>query len=214
MRIGSPLATLCMGCTVTAALLPALAPSAAAATATTPPPIPPATLVPSASQLPGFAHAKFTIHATTSIDFYVEEFTEDSRLQEVAESSELQRLGFEEASEEYFTAPGREGVAEAVVLNSPASAISEFTTSLRSDHASFEKRGLVQAPVPGLPGAVALGDFVGGRRGATDNVLFTSGRCFLLVADRLPHASNRAQGARAPVAAAKALAVSAKSACA
>jgi hypothetical protein len=185
-------------------------PSPALATA----PIAPALLVATRHELPGFAGAKTGLYWTTSPGLYVKEYTQDTPAEATTQRSGLIRMGFEEGVQGTFSAPNREAVSEAIVFRSEHAAREEVKVALAEDLAAFEKSGLKRSSVPGLPGAVALGDFQAGRRGATDNVLFSAGRCFLSVGDRVVNATTRAQGASAPVAAAETLSKRVKQTCA
>lgn len=177
-------------------------------------PIAPGLLVVTRHELPGFAGAKTSLNWTTSPSLYVKEYTQDTPAEAMAQLSGLVRMGFEEGVQGTFSAPHREAVSEAIVFLSEHAAREEVKVALAEDLAAFEKSGLKRSPVPGIPGAVALGDFQAGQRGATDNVLLSTGRCFLSVGDRVLNASTRAQGARAPVAAAEALSKRVKQTCA
>lgn len=168
-------------------------------------PIAPALLVATDHELPGFAGAKTGLYWTTSPSVYVKEYTQDTPAEATAELSGLIRLGFEEGVLRTFSAPHREAVSEAIVFPSRHAATEDLRVAIAEGLADYEKKGLKRSPVPGIPGAVALGDFTVGKRGATDNVFFSTGRCLLVVGDRVTNASTRAQAARAPVAAAKAL---------
>ncbi len=177
-------------------------------------PIAPRLLVARTHDLPGFAGARTGLESTTSPNVYVKEYTQDTPAEATAQLSGLIRMGFQEGVQGTFSAPHREAVSEAIVFRSAQAAGEEVKAAVAEDLAAFEKSGLKRSPVPGLPGAVALGDFHAGHRGATDNVLFSSGRCFLSVSDRVLNATTRAQAAIAPVAAAKALSNRVKHTCA
>jgi hypothetical protein len=61
---------------------------------------------------------------------------------------------------------------------------------------------------------VFVDQFTPGKRGATGNVLFSTGRCFFVVGDLVHDARTSAQGTKAPIAGATALYKRTKHVCA
>jgi hypothetical protein len=177
-------------------------------------PIAPAVLVATTHDLPGFAGAKTFLYTTTSASVFVHEFTQDTPAEAEVQLVGLTRMGFVEGVQRRFTAPHRESISEAIMFESTQGAQEQLKLAVAEDLLAYEKRGLKQSSVPNLPGAVALGNFLKGHRGASDNVLFATGRCFLLEGDSVRNAAMRAQAESAPVAAAKALNKRLKQTCA
>ncbi len=189
MRCKAAPLLIAVGCTVVFA-------SSAAAAA----PIRPGLLVLGRRELPGFSGAKVSRNWTTSPSVYVNEDTLDTPPQAGAQLAALIRMGFTEAVQATFTARHREGVSEAIVFGSLSGAQAGLQAAVAEARATYEQAGLEQSAVPGIPGAVELGDFQEGQPGATSTVFFASGRCLLSVGDRVVNASTRAQGERAPLA--------------
>jgi hypothetical protein len=164
--------------------------------------------------LPGFAGAKSQLLWTTSAEVFVRRFTEDTPAEAAAEIPMLMHAGFQEGVEESFHATGREGVSEALVFDSAQAAKDQLVTQVAEDLKVYEKAGLRRFGDPGIPGSAGLGNFTPGKRGATGNVLFSTGRCFFVVGDLVHDARTSAQGAKAPIAGATTLYKRTKHVCA
>jgi Domain of unknown function (DUF6531) len=108
----------------------------------------------------------------------------------------------------------REGVSEALVFSSAQGAKDQLVTSVAEALKEYEKVSLRRFVDPGIPGSAGLGNFTPGKRGATGNVFFSTGRCFFVVGDLVRDARTSAQGAKAPIAGATALYKRVKHACA
>lgn len=178
------------------------------------PPIAPAQLVARPKDLPGFARAKSKLRWTTSAEVFVDRFTEDTPVEAAAEIPMLVHAGFQEGVEESFRAAGREGVSEALVFSSTQGAKDQLVTSVAEALKEYEKASLRRFVDPGIPGSTGLGNFTPGKRGATGNVFFSTGRCFFVIGDLVHDARTSAQGAKAPIAGATALYRRAKHVCA
>jgi hypothetical protein len=166
--------------------------------------IAPALLVVRPRDLPGFAGAKGRLYSTTSA-FELAHEGENSSSEAESEAAYLTREGFREGVEESFHQADREGVSEALVFDSARAAKHQLITSVAQDLREYEKASLKRFVAAGVPGSVGLGNFNPGKRGATGNVLFSTGRCFFLVGDLVHDAITSAQGTKAPIAGAKAL---------
>lgn len=175
-------------------------------------PIQPATLLLHARSIDGFSGAKTTAAFAASPQQWTQ-IKEDSAAEAEAEVNVLTARGFEVGVFERFQAPKREAVYSAMVFATAHSAAAEVAADLAEDLGRFERPGLKRAPVPGIPGAFVLGQYQKGHRGATGNVLFSTGRCLFVVADAVREASSRAQGSRGPMAAAKVMYARAKALC-
>jgi hypothetical protein len=174
--------------------------------------IAPAQLVAHVRDLPGFAGARETRQHTTSPFAWAHETSPGTWTEAQLEATNLQALGFEEGAEAFFTgrAPEvrglhREAVSQAVVFATAAAAQSEVMTSVQGALRLFPRAGLLQGADPAIPGAVTLGSFRGGHRGGSDNVFFSTGRCFFVIGNAVHAARTRAAADRAPLVAALAL---------
>ncbi len=174
--------------------------SAAAAAAL----IHPASLVPTAA-MTGFTPSG-AMQTSTSAQAWAQTSGESD---EVAhETARLTSAGFREGvGQHYKGSASAAGLSLALVFNTPEGAKKEVTHYLQVDpryglHLEGEK-------VPAIPGAIVVGE------GPAGNVLFTTGRCFLLVGDELgAPSSSPAQVNAVPIAAATYLYQHVKSLCA
>ena len=190
------------------ALLPLVCAAVAApAKAEAPPVILPSALMLSARDVPGFAHSKRETAWSTSALAWARE-NSGSRSQAAQEAAALLRHGFQEAVLTYLR--GRresrglfqEAVAEARVFATAAGAEQELANSVAGAVKAWPAAGLRQSTIAAIPGSHTLGAFVAGQRGATENVMFASARCFFVIGDSIHGARTRAQAERAPVTAA------------
>jgi hypothetical protein len=174
--------------------------SAAAAAAL----IPPASLVPTGA-MQGFSPSG-AMQTATSAQAWAQDSGESD---EVAhETARLTSAGFREGvGQHYKGTASAAALSLALVFNSPEGAKKEVTHYLQVDpryglHLEGEK-------VAAIPGAMVVGE------GPAGNVLFTTGRCFLLVGDELGAPSSSPSQVNAiPIAAATVLYSRVKSLCA
>jgi hypothetical protein len=174
--------------------------SAAAAAAL----IPPASLVPT-SAMQGFTPSG-AMQTSTSAQTWAQTSGESD---EVAhETTRLTSAGFREGvGQHYKGSASAAALSLALVFNTPEGAKKEVTHYLQVDpryglHLEGEK-------VPAIPGAIVVGE------GPAGNVLFTTGRCFVLIGDELGSpSSSPAQVNAVPIAAATAMYSRVKSLCA
>jgi hypothetical protein len=136
---------------------------------------------------------------TTSAEVFVDRFSEDTPAEAAAEMPMLVHAGFREGVEESFHAARGEGVSEALVFSSAQGAKDQLVTSLADALKEYEKASLRRFVDPGIPGSAGLENFTPGKRGATGNVFFSTGRCFFVVGDLVRDARTSAQGAKAPI---------------
>jgi hypothetical protein len=169
-------------------------------------------LVARVRDLPGFAGARATLEHTTSPFTWAHNTNPGTWTEAQVEATNLQSLRFEEGAEAFFTGSApeahglhREAISQGVVFATAAAAQSELRTSVEGALKIFSRKGLLQGADPAIPGAVNLGNFTSGHRGGSDNVFFSTGRCFFVVGDSVHNTTSRAQADRAPVAGALAL---------
>ena len=123
------------------------------------------------------------------------------------EAARLTSAGLREGVGQHYTGTaGAAALSLALVFNSPEGAKKEVTHYLQVDpryglHLESEK-------VAAIPGAIVVGE------GPAGNVLFTTGRCFVLVGDKLGASFTPSQVNAVPIAAATALYNRVKSLCA
>jgi hypothetical protein len=123
------------------------------------------------------------------------------------EAARLTSAGFREGvGQHYKGTAGSAGLSLALVFNTPEGAKKEVTHYLQVD----PRYGLhlESVKVAAIPGSIVVGE------GPAGNVLFTTGRCFVLVGDELSPSSTPAQVNAVPIAAATALYNRVKSLCA
>jgi hypothetical protein len=162
-------------------------------------PIPPALLVVHPQDLPGFFGAKSTLSSAMSALLYAQQSGDTPQEAEV-EVTHLQSEGFYEGVSEILAKAQNEAVSNALVFDSAQSAKHELIANLSEDLKSHAKDGLKRFHVPAIPGSVGLDQLQNGKPGAAGNVLFVTGRCFLLVGDVVRDALSRRQGIKAPIA--------------
>jgi hypothetical protein len=164
----------------------------------------PASLVPTAA-MQGFT-ASGAMQTATSAQAWAQDSGESD---EVAhETTRLTGEGFREGvGQHYKGTAGAAALSLALVFNTPEGAKKEVTHYLQvNPRYGLHLEG---TKVPAIPGAVVVGE------GPAGNVLFTTGRCFLLVGDQLGSPSSTPEQANAlPIAAATALYNQVKSLCA
>jgi hypothetical protein len=156
-----------------------------------------------ASDLPGFSRGKTSYLATALPRRWAE--GEGTAAEAKREYAYLIREGFVEGVAETILAKGREAVGEALVFETSSAAQTTIKRASTELSKPVHKESLVRFGVPGIPGSLGFGFHTPKERGAASNVMFATGRCFVLVADRVVDARTLAQANRAPVAAAKTL---------
>ena len=158
--------------------------------------IPTASLVPPAGAMQGFSPTG-AAQTATSPQGWAQSSSESD---EVAhEAARLTSAGFREGVGQHYTGTASAAALSlALVFNAPEGARKEVTHYLQVDpryglHLEGEK-------VAAIPGSIIVGE------GPAGNVLFTTGRCFLLVGDKLgAPSSSPSQVNAVPIAAASAL---------
>jgi hypothetical protein len=99
-----------------------------------------------------------------------------------ADRRRVEREGFREAvQQQTATGNGGGGLDFVLELGSATAAREEQAAQLDEDIAA-QHVPITRFAVPGVPGASAIAA-AGGKQGSTANVLFTEGRCLLLVGD-------------------------------
>ncbi len=94
----------------------------------------------------------------------------------------LTREGFQEGVREAFQSGPGEAISVGIVFRSPRGARDYFSPEVNPKRLRNEGLELEHATVAAVPGAIVTG---GGQNG---NVLFTTGRCFVLVGNHVPEA--------------------------
>jgi hypothetical protein len=98
-----------------------------------------------------------------------------------ADGQRVKAEGFRGALEQATaTSTGGTGLDFVLEVASAAAARTEQAVELREDIAEQGHYGVTRFTVPGIPGSVGIGA-TGGKKGSAANVLFTEGRCLLLV---------------------------------
>jgi hypothetical protein len=166
--------------------------------------IAPAALVAHQQDLPGFAGAKSWLDSTTSASVFARDL-DDSWSEAESEAAYLRHEGFREGVEEGFHSARREGVSVAFVFGSPRAAEHELVSSTAQDVKEFDKLTLQRFTVRGVPGSVGLGSFLQRKHAVVADVLFSTGRCFLVIGSFVRNARSSAQGTSAPIAGAQTL---------
>jgi hypothetical protein len=155
------------------------------------------------SDLPGFKGGKGHYFATASATRWAE--GEETAAEAEKEHAYLVSEGFIEGVASTVIAKGRESVGETLVFNTSSAAQTTLAHAATEIAKPDGKESLARFRVVGIPGSVGLGFYTPKQRGTASNILFATGRCFVLVADRVVHARTLSQANRAPVTAAKRL---------
>jgi hypothetical protein len=156
-----------------------------------------------ASDLPGFNGGKVSYLATALPRRWAE--GEETAAEAKQEYAYLIRERFVEGVAETILAKRREAVGEALVFETSSAARTTLKRASTELSKPVHNESLVRFGIPGIPGSLGFGFYTPKQRGAASNVMFATGRCFALVADRVVNARTLAQANRAPVAAAKTL---------
>jgi hypothetical protein len=174
-------------------------------------PLAPADLAVTARELPGFAHARRFLEATTSAFAWAHSgvggtwtsYQEEVPLLEASGFQEGVQAGFTGRRREHGRRP-REAASQVALFASDAAAQreSERSIGVLSSEVGAE---LIHFAVPGIPGATGIGSFSAREHSGVGNVLFRTGRCAIAVGDALRWAGSAAQVDRAPIAGALAL---------
>ena len=166
--------------------------------------IPPASLVVHPDDLPGFATAKSELTSATSASRYARVVLGERPGEARSEVARLRREGFREGVQELLTSPQGEALSAAVVFSSARVARQELKTTLSEDINGQGKATLKRLTVAAIPGSAGFSAVEAGNSAAAANVLFATGRCFLVVGDSLNN-TTREQATSAPLAGATAL---------
>jgi hypothetical protein len=166
-------------------------------------PIEPELLKVHVNDLPGFKGGKGHYLATASATRWAE--GEETTAEAEKEHAYLISEGFIEGVASTVAAKGRESVGETLVFNTSSAAQTTLANAATEVAKPDGKESLARFRVVGIPGSVGLGFYTPKHRGTASNVLFATGRCFVLVADRVVHGTTLAQANRAPVTAARRL---------
>ncbi len=167
--------------------------------------IPPASLVAPAAAMQGYTPSG-AMQTATAAQAWAQDSGESDEVSH--ETARLTGEGFREGvGQHYKGTAGSAALSLALVFNTPEGAKKEVTHYLQVD----PRYGLhlESAKVAAIPGSIIVGE------GPAGNVLFTTGRCFLLVGDELgAPSSSPSQVNAVPIAAATALYQHVKSLCA
>jgi hypothetical protein len=110
-----------------------------------------------------------------------------------ADGRRVSSEGFRGALEQdTATTSGGSGLDFVLELGSAAAATDEQAVQLREDIAAQGHVHVTRFSVPGIPGSTGIAAF-GGKQGSAANVLFTEGRCLLLVGDGEAGSNYKAQ---------------------
>jgi len=166
--------------------------------------IAPTSLVAHPADLPGFAAATRKLRSARSPSRYARAVLGEHPREVRAEVVRLKRKGFREGVQELLSASEGEALSFALVLGSARLARQEFDSS-RREVLRAQSRAVIEGfAVPAVPGAFAFSAVETGHSFAAANVLFATGRCFLLVGDSLSKATPE-EAVAAPLAGATAL---------
>jgi len=166
--------------------------------------IAPSSLVATPAELPGFATAKPKLRSATTASKYAKEVLEDSPAEALKEVASLEHKGFREGVQELLSGAHGEALSLAVVFASAGAARRELKSGLSADIKAQGKATIKRFTVAAVPGASGFGVSEAGMPGGAANVLFASGRCFLLVGNSLREGTAEQVDA-APIAGATAL---------
>jgi hypothetical protein len=175
--------------------------------------IPPASLVAHPDDLPGFAAAKIKLRSATSATRYVKVVLGESGREGRNEVTKLKRKGFQEGVQELLPSQQGEALSLALVFGSARVAKQELKAAISEGVKAQGKAAIKQFTVAAIPGSFGFSAFEAGQSGGAANVLFSTGRCFLLVGNSL-HTSTLEQLSVAPIAGAMAVYQRVKSLCA
>jgi uncharacterized membrane protein YtjA (UPF0391 family) len=175
--------------------------------------IPPASLVAHPDDLPGFAAAKIKLRSATSATRYVKVVLGESGREGRNEVTKLKRKGFKEGVQELLPSQQGEALSLALVFGSARVAKQELKAAISEGVKAQGKAAIKRFTVAAIPGSFGFSAFEAGHSGGAANVLFSTGRCFLLVGNSL-HTSTPEQLSVAPIAGAMAVYQRVKSLCA
>jgi uncharacterized membrane protein YtjA (UPF0391 family) len=143
--------------------------------------IPPASLVAHRDDLPGFAAAKIKLRSATSATRYVKVVLGESGREGRNEVTKLKRKGFQEGVQELLPSRQGEALSLALVFGSARVAKQELKASISEGVKAQGKATIKRFTVAAIPGSFGFSAFEAGHSGGAANVLFSTGRCFLLV---------------------------------
>jgi hypothetical protein len=172
----------------------------------------PSLLVVKPGDLPGFSLAEQQTESTTSAQHVAKVFYEDPPKEVPVDVKRLKHEGFQLAAQERFEYPHTYAESDASVFTSAHGARAEYA----SDRQFLLSLGFGKGPsgrfgVPTVPGAIGLTLITPTSR--LDDVLFTTGHCFLLIMDSFEGPTTDEQARRAPTAGAAKLLPRTKHAC-
>jgi hypothetical protein len=188
-------------------LLLALALALAAATPTAAARLPPpSALVARPAELPGFAYAEFETRSATSPASFAGHVLRLKGAALARERALLAHEGLREGVEEGFGTFYAGGVSDGLLFRSARGALEELAGSVTGQLVVARGWGqpsrFAVAAIPGSHGFTASNTTYT-RRYA--DVMFSTGRCFVLVGDAREGATSEAEVTRAPIAATAAL---------
>jgi hypothetical protein len=128
----------------------------------------------------------------------------DSVKEAQAEVGTLKKEGFQEGVEERLSTSQDEALSDALVFSRAKGAQRELNANASEDIGRHHA-GLKQFTVAAIPGSVGFGQQRNHIRGATADVLFTTGRCFFLVGVAMNDGATQKQANNAVVSGAIAL---------
>jgi hypothetical protein len=163
--------------------------------------IPPSKLVVRPSELPGFALAEHGIASTTSARRIAKEFFKDKPAEVVPDVNRLNHEGLRLGVLEWFEYARAYAESDASVYSSSRGARGELASNLRFLVSQGGRRERFTAP--SVPGSIGVS--FPGASGRTDDVLFTSGRCFFVVWNHFEAPVTQEESRRAPLAGASRL---------
>jgi hypothetical protein len=147
--------------------------------------IAPRSLVAKPSQLPGFSGAKVRLRSGASPSAYAKSVLQERPRQARKEAARLKREGFREGVQELLSGTQGEALSLAVVFRTAKDAKRELKVSMSADVKAQGNVEVKQFSIASIPGAFAFTASEAGKPGAAGNVLFTVGRCYLVVGDYL-----------------------------
>jgi hypothetical protein len=147
--------------------------------------IAPRSLVAKPSQLPGFSAAKVRLRSGASPSAYAKSVLEERPRQARKEAARLKREGFREGVQELLSDSQGEALSLAIVFRTAKDAKRELKASISADVKAQGNVEVKQFSIASIPGAFAFTAAEAGKPGAAGNVLFSVGRCYLVVGDFL-----------------------------
>ncbi len=144
-------------------------------------PAPPSLVAPK-QEMPAFRYASSALESSTSPTRFVRRILGYRGRGALREIARLRGDGFREGVEEFFSGLRGEAISIAYVLGSHRAA-RRLLAAEGAEDISEAGTGVTRFPVPSIPGAIGYEGLEAG--GGYANVLFVTGRCYLVVGNAI-----------------------------